>query len=162
VSKLFPDKRRKKAESEGAFLARAMAVAAVSAMLILFALAFVASAFYVLARAQQKEPAFVHITTTTSSTTTTTSAPPTTLTAYTTLSSTTVSTTTTLPCGGDYEPPCFVDEAWVCNDERILGSDFLCKEVSCAPTVPSGRIGCGSWALDWFERCKNKLMPGPR
>lgn len=163
MSKLFPDKRPKK-RAGGIKAGHVIAVSVASAFLILFALVFVASAFYFLDRSQQAEPAFVHITTTTSTTTTTVVATTSILFEYTTIpsTSTTVYTTTTIACGGDYQPPCSVEGVWVCEEGSILGSDFLCKTPSCAPTTPSGRIGCGSWALDWFERCSNKLMPGPR
>lgn len=165
MSELFPDKRsRKKAARSKVGVSHVIAVSVASALLILFVLVFVASAFYLIDRSQQAEPAFVQITTTTSTTTTTALATTSLLFGYTTApsTSTTVYTTTTIACGGDYQPPCSVEGVWVCEEGAILGSDFLCKIPSCAPTTPSGRVGCGSWALDWLERCSNKLMPGPR
>lgn len=131
-------------------------VSLVSAMLILFVLVFFASAFYAIDRFSQPEPQFVEIiettsttpatSTSTSTTTTLSMAPASTMMPAT---STTLYTTTTIACGGDDQAPCLVNGSRLCGKGRVLGSDFLCKPVGCAPTTPSGRSGCGEWALEW-------------
>jgi len=88
-----------------------------------------------------KVTAQVYTTTTSTSTTTTSS----TSTIPTTTTSTIPTTTTTL-CGGEYQPPC--EDG--CNLGFIVGSTGTCHPKGpCAPSVPSGRDGCGSFALSF-------------
>ncbi|MCG2782767.1 MAG: hypothetical protein L6243_04180 [Candidatus Altiarchaeales archaeon] len=83
-------------------------------------------------------------TTTTTSTTTSTSTTSTSTIPATTTS--TIPTTTTTLCGGEYQPPC--EDG--CNLGFIIGSTGNCHPKGpCAPSVSSGRDGCGSFALSF-------------
>ena len=78
-------------------------------------------------------------TTTTSTSTTSTSTIPVTTTS-------TIPTTTTTLCGGKFQPPC--EDG--CNLGFIVGSTGNCHPKGpCAPSVSSGRDGCGSFALSF-------------
>ena len=86
-----------------------------------------------------KVTAPVYTTTTSTSTTSSTSTIPTTTTS-------TIPTTTTTLCGGEYQPPC--EDG--CNLGFIIGSTGTCHPKGpCAPSVSSGRDGCGSFALSF-------------
>jgi len=63
---------------------------------------------------------------------------------------TTTTTTTTIPCGGDMQPPCQTG-AEGCDEGIILGADNICHTPTCAPSVKSGRDGCGAFALKFCQ-----------
>lgn len=67
------------------------------------------------------------------------------------LTTTTSSTTTTISCGGDWEKPCKTEEGEKCNVGNVLGSEGLCHTPECAPSVPSGKEGCGGFALQFCQ-----------
>ena len=84
----------------------------------------------------------VETTTTTSTTSTSTS----TTSTISTTTTTSTSTSTTTLCGGEYQPPC--EDG--CNLGFIIGSTGNCHPKGpCAPSVSSGRSGCGSFALSF-------------
>jgi len=120
--------------------------------IILLLLAFIAlvSALYLIDKSMESELDFIEITTTTSTTSTTSTStsisPPTMSTIHET---TTVYTTTTIACGGSYETPCILYGKRNCDKHLVLGSDNICKPAQCAPTKPSGKSGCGEWALNY-------------
>ena len=89
-------------------------------------------------------------TSTTSTTTTTASTSSTTTSTSATTSTTTTSTTTTTLCGNEWEMPC-VNEDGVekCEPGTTIGSKGLCQPKECAPSRPSGKDGCGSFALSY-------------
>jgi len=91
----------------------------------------------------------IKITTTTSTTTK----------PKTTTTTTLIPTTTTTivekneKCGGDWEPPCETQSGLKkCNEGYVIGSEGFCHILECAPSVPSGREGCGGWALNYCRR----------
>ena len=95
---------------------------------------------------ESTEPAVVgKVTATeTDATTSTTTSTPTTSTS--TITTSTTSTSTTTLCGGEYQPPC--EDG--CNLGFIVGSTGNCHPKGpCAPSVSSGRDGCGSFALSF-------------
>lgn len=58
-------------------------------------------------------------------------------------------------CGDEYELPCKTENGSFCNKGTIVGADGLCHKLECAPTIPSGKEGCGGWALNWCKNNKN-------
>lgn len=91
--------------------------------------------------------------TTTTSTviSTTTTSTPTTSSTIKLSTTTSSSTTTTISCGGDWEKPCKTEEGEKCNVGNVLGSEGLCHTPECAPSVPSGKGGCGAFALQFCQ-----------
>jgi len=61
----------------------------------------------------------------------------------------TLYTTSTIACGGDGELQCETDKGLACNIGFILGSGNVCRPKECAPSVASGKEGCGAWALNY-------------
>ncbi len=64
-----------------------------------------------------------------------------------TTTSSSLVTTTTPECGSDWEPPCENESEQECAPGYDIGAEGLCHEVECAPSVPSGKEGCGVWAV---------------
>lgn len=86
-------------------------------------------------------------------TTTTTVAEPIETTTTTTTTTLEPTTTTTLSCGGELEAPCLLFNEYKCDPGFLEGSEGLCHEKKCAPTVPSGNSDgkCGAYALQYCD-----------
>jgi len=163
-SLLFRDEREDEPESGGVSLLVIGLVAVIFAFLGMVTIGAVTYKVFI------DEPA---TTTTTSTTSTTTTSTTTTSTTTSTTTTTTSTTTTTLcggslqppckesncnegyvigtigvcqPCGGEFQPPC---EDGNCSKGFMLGSMGLCQPIECNPSVPSGKNGCGEWALNF-------------
>lgn len=96
-----------------------------------------------------EEPVVIEPTTTVSTSTTTSSIiPTTTVQASTSTTSTTTSTSTTIPCGGEFQDPCAGNK---CDSGFTIGSTGKCHPLECAPSVNSGRGGCGAFALNYCK-----------
>ncbi|MFH1836090.1 MAG: hypothetical protein ABH851_07880 [Methanobacteriota archaeon] len=129
---------------------RRVIVLGLLSVLILFSLGTITigGAAYLMIPHEEKvmEPE-VNESVTSTSTSTSTSTTTSSTTTSTTTTSTTSTTTTTL-CGGEFDKPC---EDQSCMEGFTIGSLNLCQPIECSPSVPSGKEGCGAFALQYCK-----------